>query len=130
MNFPEDVRYTEDHEWIRLTEGKVAFVGITDHAQNELDELVYIEVDTVGEHLDAGEVFGSVEAVKTTSDLFMPVAGTVVEFNSQLDESEGDDPTLVNRDPYGEGWIIKIEVDNPEDIESLETAEAYKKLVS
>lgn len=130
MNFPEDVRYTEDHEWVRLTEGDIAYVGITDFAQSELDELVYVEVDTVEDHLDAGEVFGSVEAVKTTSDLFMPVAGTVVEFNSQLDDTKGDDPTLVNRDPYGEGWIVKIKVDNPADVEALKDADSYKALVS
>lgn len=130
MSFPNNLRYTSDHEWVRIESDDIAYVGITDFAQSELDELVYIEVDTVGEHLDAGEIFGTVEAVKTTSDLFMPVAGTILEFNAQLDESEGDDPTLVNRDPYGEGWIVKIKLDNPAVIESLMSAESYKETVA
>ena len=128
MQFPDNLRYTEEHEWVRL-EGEEAYVGITDFAQHELDELVYVEVDTVGETLGKGEVFGTVEAVKTTSDLFMPVSGEVLEFNSQLDESQGDDPTLVNRDPYGEGWIVKIRITDPAELDELMTAEAYQKLV-
>lgn len=129
MEFPSNLHYTEDHEWIRVEENNIAYVGITDFAQHELDELVYIEVDTVGETLDQGDVFGTVEAVKTTSDLYMPVSGKVLEFNSQLDESDGDDPTLVNRDPYGEGWIVKIELTDPEEVKKLMDAKAYEELV-
>lgn len=129
MEFPSHLKYTEEHEWIRVEEGNIAYVGITDFAQRELDELVYIEVETVGEELGKGDVFGTVEAVKTTSDLFMPISGKVLEFNPQLDESEGDDPTLVNRDPYGEGWIIKIQVTHPEELDELLDAEAYQEIV-
>lgn len=129
MDFPDNLKYTEEHEWLRLEGDNIAYIGITDFAQSELDELVYVEVDTVGEELEQNEVFGTVEAVKTTSDLFMPVSGKVVAFNPQLDEKEGDDPTLVNRDPYGEGWIIKIELTQPEELESLMDAEAYAQLV-
>jgi len=129
MNFPENLRYTEDHEWIRLEEGNVAYIGITDFAQSELDELVYIEVETVGEHVDAGDIFGTVEAVKTTSDLIMPAAGKVIEFNSKIDESDGDDPTLVNTDPYGDGWIIKVELDNIKDLDGLLNVEDYKAVI-
>ncbi len=130
MEFPANLKYTEDHEWLRVEGEKVAYVGITDFAQSELDELVYIEVDTVGETLEQGTVFGTVEAVKTTSELFMPVSGKILEFNSQLDESKGDDPTLVNRDPYGEGWIVKIELTNPAELDALMDAEAYKVTVA
>ena len=130
MEFPANLKYTEDHEWLRVEEGNVAYVGITDFAQSELDELVYIEVDTVGETLEKGEVLGTVEAVKTTSELFMPVSGKILEFNSLLDESKGDDPTLVNRDPYGEGWIVKIELTNPAELDALMDAEAYKATVA
>lgn len=130
MKFPDNLKYTSEHEWVRVEGGNIAYVGITDFAQSELDELVYIEVETVGETLALGEVFGTVEAVKTTSDLFMPVSGKILEFNPALDESEGDDPTLVNSDPYGEGWIIKMEVSDPGELESLMDAEAYEKLVS
>ncbi|MCB9297845.1 MAG: glycine cleavage system protein GcvH [Lewinellaceae bacterium] len=129
MNFPDNLKYTNDHEWIRVEGGNIAYVGITDFAQSELDELVYIEVETVGETLEQGEVFGTVEAVKTTSDLFMPVSGKVLEFNPALDESEGDEPTLVNKDPYGEGWIIRMEISNPEELDGLLDAEAYKEVV-
>jgi len=129
MDFPANLKYTEEHEWIRVEDGDIAYVGITDFAQSELDELVYVEVDTVGEEMEQNEVFGTVEAVKTTSDLFMPVSGKVLAFNPQLDENEGDDPTLVNRDPYGEGWIIKIELTQPEELESLMDAEAYQQMV-
>ncbi|NUO00878.1 MAG: glycine cleavage system protein GcvH [Saprospiraceae bacterium] len=129
MEFPANLKYTEDHEWLRLEGEKVAYVGITDFAQSELDELVYIEVDTVGETLGKGVVFGTVEAVKTTSELFMPVSGTILEFNSQLDESKGDDPTLVNRDPYGEGWIVKIELTNPGELDALMDAAAYEATI-
>ena len=130
MNFPDNLKYTSEHEWVRLEDGHIAYVGITDFAQSELDELVYIEVETVGETLAKDEVFGTVEAVKTTSELFMPVSGEILEFNPALDESEGDDPTLVNNDPYGEGWIIKMKISDPSELEGLMDAEAYEKLVS
>ncbi len=129
MNFPADLKYTKEHEWIRVIEGNIAYVGITDFAQSELDELVYVEVETIGETLAKDEVFGTVEAVKTTSDLFMPVSGKVLEFNPRLDESDGDDPTLVNADPYGDGWIIKIEMTDLTELEELMDAEAYSNLV-
>lgn len=129
MNIPADLRYTKEHEWLRLGDDNTAYVGITDFAQHELDELVYIEVDTVGEELEQDEVFGTVEAVKTTSDLFMPVAGKILEFNPALDESEGDDPTLVNREPYAGGWIVKIELTQPEQVEELLSPEAYGELI-
>jgi glycine cleavage system H protein len=130
MEFPENLKYTEDHEWIRMEDDGTAFVGITDFAQSELDELVYIEVETVGESLDQGEIFGTVEAVKTTSDLFMPVTGEILEFNPKLDEAEGDDPTLVNQDPYGDGWIIKIKVSDPDELDELMDASAYEETVT
>lgn len=129
MNIPTDLFYTEEHEWVRI-EGNIATVGITDFAQEALDELVYVEVETVGEELDRNDVFGTVEAVKTTSDLFLPLAGKIIEFNSALDENEGDNPTLVNEDPYGAGWIIKVELADPEDREGLLTAAAYQELIS
>jgi len=130
MEFPESLKYTEDHEWIRMEEDGSAYVGITDFAQSELDELVYVEVETVGETLETGEVFGTVEAVKTTSDLFMPVAGEILEFNPKIDESEGDDPTLVNQDPYGKGWIIKMKVSDPGELDELMDASSYREMVS
>jgi len=129
MNFPENLLYTPEHEWIRVEDGGVAYVGITDFAQKELDELVYIEVDTVGDELEQGDVFGTVEAVKTTSELFMPVSGKILEFNLQLSESDGDDPTLVNRDPYGEGWIVKISLADTAQLNGLMDAKAYRELV-
>lgn len=129
MEFPAHLKYTEDHEWIRVEKDHIAYVGITDFAQSELDELVYVEVDTVGEELEKGDVFGTVEAVKTTSDLFMPVSGKVLEFNPGLDENEGDDPTLINRDPYGEGWIIKIELKDLSELDGLMDAEAYQAMI-
>jgi len=129
MNIPEKLLYTEDHEWIKVEGGNIALIGITDFAQSELDELVYIEVETVGETLNAGEVFGAIEAVKTTSDLFMPVNGEILEFNKELNENEGDNPTLVNKDPYGEGWIVKVKVSDPTQLENLLSAEAYKALL-
>ncbi len=131
MNIPENLRYAEDHEWIRVAEdGKTAWVGISDFAQSELGEIVYVEVDTVGEELKKGDVFGTVEAVKTTSDLIMPVSGKVLEFNPELDENEGDNPSLLNEDPYEKGWIIKIEMTNPAELDELMTAEEYKKMIS
>ena len=124
MNFPAQFRYTKDHEWISL-EGNVATIGITDFAQKELGDIVYVEVETIGKALGAGEVFGTVEAVKTVSDLFLPVSGTVNEVNPALNTS----PELVNNDPYGEGWMIKMTVDNPDDIASLLDAGAYETMV-
>lgn len=129
MNFPEDLKYTKEHEWVKV-EGNVATIGITDFAQGELGELVYIEVETVGEEVVKDEVFGTAEAVKTTSDLFMPVTGKVIEFNSQLDESDGDNPGIINEDPYGEGWIIKVEIKDESELEGLMDSTAYAALVS
>ena len=110
-------------------EGDIAYIGITDFAQSELGEIVYVEVDTVGETLSKDDVFGTVEAVKTTSDLYMPVSGTVTEFNSKIDENDGDDATLLNSDAYGEGWIIKIEISDPSELDSLMNSEAYAELI-
>ena len=121
MNFPENLRYTSEHEWIRV-EGNEAYVGITDYAQSELGEIVFVDVDTIGEQIAPGEVFGSVEAVKTVSDLNMPVSGEVLEFNEALN----DQPELVNNDPYGEGWMIKISVNDPAELDSLMDAAAYQ----
>jgi glycine cleavage system H protein len=121
MNFPENVKYTNDHEWIR-TEGAEAFVGITDYAQSELGEIVYVDVATEGEALGQNEVFGSIEAVKTVSDLLMPVAGEVLEINGDL----ADHPELVNADPYGKGWIIKISVSDKSQLDELMDAGKYK----
>jgi len=125
MNFPQDLRYTSEHEWVRVTEGNIATIGITDFAQGELGDIVYVDIDSIGNHLNANEVFGSVEAVKTVSDLFMPVDGKVLEVNATLDGS----PELVNTDPYGAGWIIKIEIANPADLDALMDAAAYQALV-
>lgn len=124
MNTPVELKYTKEHEWVRL-EGDVAFIGITDYAQNELGEIVFLEIETVGEKLAADEIFGSVEAVKTVSDLFMPVDGEVLEFNTALEDA----PELVNDDPYGEGWIIKISVDDASQVEGLLTAAEYEESV-
>ena len=124
MNIPENLRYTKDHEWIKL-DGDLAVVGITDFAQHELGDIVYIEVDTVGETLDQEETFGTIEAVKTVSDLFMPVHGEVVEFNEALEST----PDLVNKDPYGEGWVIKISLADASVLDELLTAEEYAKLI-
>ena len=124
MNFPENLRYTKDHEWIRL-EGDIATIGITDFAQKELGDIVYVEVETIGKSLAAETVFGTVEAVKTVSDLYLPVAGTITELNSALASS----PELVNTDPYNAGWMIRMKVDNPGDVESLMDAAAYSNLV-
>ncbi|NMB49768.1 MAG: glycine cleavage system protein GcvH [Bacteroidales bacterium] len=124
MNFPENVKYSHDHEWIRV-EGEEAYVGITDFAQSELGEIVYVDIPTVGETLESGEVFGSIEAVKTVSDLLMPVTGKVLEMNAELEDA----PELVNKDPYGEGWIIKIAVQKPEELDNLLSAEQYKNFI-
>lgn len=130
MKFPDNLKYTEDHEWVRLEKDNIAVIGITDFAQSELGELVYIEVETIDESLDKGDEFGTVEAVKTTSELYMPVSGKIIEFNAQLDEAEGDDPTLVNNDPYGEGWIIKVEMSDPDQLDELMDAAAYQATVA
>ncbi len=129
MNLPADLKYTKDHEWIRVEGGNIAVIGITDFAQSELGEIVYVEVETVGESLAKEDIFGTVEAVKTTSDLFMPVSGKVIEFNSEIDENGGDDPTLVNSDPYGTGWIIKVELSDKSELDALLDATAYGELV-
>lgn len=126
MNFPQDLRYTSEHEWVRVTEGNIATIGITDFAQGELGDIVYVDIDSIGNHLNANEVFGSVEAVKTVSDLFMPVDGKVLELNPALDGS----PDLVNTDPYGEGWIIKVEISDPSQLEGLMNAAAYESSVA
>jgi glycine cleavage system H protein len=128
MSNPNDLKYSKEHEWLRV-EGNIGYIGITDFAQGELGELVYVEVDSIGEELSKDDVFGTVEAVKTTSELFMPVSGKVLEFNPELDENEGDNPAAINEDPYGAGWIIKIELTHPEEIEELMDAEAYDALV-
>lgn len=124
MTFPDNLRYTEDHEWVSL-DGEVATVGITDHAQKELGDIVYIDINTVGDSLGQNDVFGSVEAVKTVSDLFLPVAGEVTEVNAALDAT----PELVNDDPYGKGWIIRMKVADPDSLDGLLTAEDYKTFV-
>ena len=124
MNIPGNLRYTKDHEWLKL-EGETAVVGITDFAQNELGDIVFIEVETIGENLDKEETFGTIEAVKTVSDMFMPVAGEIVEFNAQLAEK----PETVNKDPYGNGWIVKIKVADAKQVDDLLDAGQYKELV-
>jgi glycine cleavage system H protein len=124
MSFPANLRYTKDHEWIKA-EGNTATIGITDFAQKELGDIVYVEVELIGKELEAGVVFGTVEAVKTVSDLYLPVSGTITELNPAL----GAAPELVNNDPYGEGWMIKMTVKNPADIEKLLDASAYEAVV-
>jgi glycine cleavage system H protein len=125
MNIPAELRYTKDHEWIKMIDDNTALIGITDFAQRELGDIVYVEVNTVGKQLNAEEVFGTVEAVKTVSDLYLPISGTITEVNGDLN----DKPESVNNDPYGEGWMVKLTVSNPSDIEGLLTAEAYAALV-
>ena len=125
MNFPSDLKYTKDHEWIKL-DGNIATVGITDFAQRELGDIVYVEVETIGKALEAGAVFGTVEAVKTVSDLFLPVSGVINELNAGL----GNEPELVNTDPYGKGWMIKMTVKNPSDVDKLLDAKGYAAIVA
>lgn len=125
MNFPTNVKYTNEHEWIRL-EGEGAYVGITDYAQTQLGDIVFVDVPTEGETLEKGETFGSIEVVKTVSDLFLPVGGEILEVNQALEEN----PELVNKDPYGEGWIIKIKPTDVSEMDDLLDAEAYKKLIN
>ncbi|MRI62537.1 glycine cleavage system protein GcvH [Ornithobacterium rhinotracheale] len=122
MNVPSELKYSKDHEWVKI-EGDVATIGITDYAQSELGDIVFVDVDSEGDELSAGDVFGSIEAVKTVSDLFMPIAGEVIELNEALD----DEPELVNQDPYGKGWIIKVKVTDADTSELLD-AEAYKEI--
>ncbi|MBR2160833.1 MAG: glycine cleavage system protein GcvH [Bacteroidaceae bacterium] len=125
MNFPENIKYTSEHEWIRL-EGDVAYVGITDYAQDQLGDIVFVDIQTVGETLNAGDVFGTIEVVKTISDIFLPVGGEVLEQNEAL----ADQPEMVNQDPYGEGWLVKIKPAADADFDSLLSAEDYKKLIN
>ena len=125
MNFPENVKYTKEHEWIRL-EGDVAYVGITDYAQEQLGDIVFVDIQSEGETLAADEVFGTIEVVKTISDLFLPVGGEILEQNEAL----ADQPELVNKDPYGEGWLIKMKPANAADLDNLLNAESYKALVN
>ena len=125
MNFPTNVKYTSEHEWIRL-EGEEAYVGITDYAQDQLGDIVFVDVTTEGETLEKGEVFGTIEVVKTVSDLFLPVGGEVLEVNPALEEN----PELVNQDPYGEGWLIRIRPSDPTEMDELMDAEAYKQIIN
>ena len=124
MNIPEELKYTKDHEWISI-DGEIATVGITDFAQRELGDIVYVEVETIGETLDADEVFGTVEAVKTVSDLFLPVSGEIIEFNEDLE----DTPEDVNSEPYSKGWMIKMKVSNPDDLNHLLDSNQYRELI-
>mgnify|MGYP006193385337 CR=1 FL=1 len=125
MNFPADLRYTSEHEWIKMIDDSTALVGITDFAQGELGDIVYVEIETQGEDVEENGIFGTIEAVKTVSDLFSPVAGKVIEVNPALENS----PELVNNDPYGEGWLIKLEVTNPSDLDNLLDVDAYKAII-
>ena len=124
MNVPAELKYTKEHEWIRV-EGEEAVVGITDYAQSQLGDIVFVECETVGDALEAGETFGTIEAVKTVSDLYLPVAGEVLEFNEEL---EGE-PELVNKDPYGQGWIVKIKISDETELDGLLNADAYKAII-
>lgn len=124
MNFPDNLKYTKDHEWVRL-EGNTAIIGITDFAQHELGDIVFIDINVVGQHLAANEVFGTVEAVKAVSDLYLPVAGTITEVNPDLES----DPAAVNTDPYEKGWMIRLELDNVADVDALLDAAAYQEMV-
>jgi len=125
MNIPDKLKYTNEHEWIRI-EGEEAYIGVTDYAQQELGDIVFIEIETVGEELKKGDVFGTVEAVKTVSDLFMPVAGTILELNDQLEAS----PEIVNKDPFGKGWMIKIKISDKDQLNDLLDASQYEQLIN
>lgn len=135
MNTPDNLKYSKEHEWLVLTGEStddgldIALIGITDFAQGELGELVYVEVDTVGEDVAQDDVFGTLEAVKTTSDLFMPISGRILEFNDELNEDEGDNPGIINSDPYGEGWIVKVAVTAPDELSGLMDSAAYGALI-
>ncbi len=124
MNVPENLKYTKDHEWVRV-EGEEAFIGVTDFAQGELGDIVFVEVETEGDELEKEEIFGTIEAVKTVSDMFMPIGGEVLEFNERLEEA----PDLINSDPYGEGWIVKIKITDSSELEGLLSADQYKELL-
>lgn len=124
MNLPENLKYTKDHEWVSI-DGDIATIGITDFAQGELGEIVYVEIETEGETLDSEEVFGTVEAVKTVSDLFMPISGEIIELNPNLE----DEPELVNSDPYGKGWMIKVKISDSSELDNLLSFEAYKEII-
>jgi len=125
MTFPENIKYTKDHEWIKVT-GTEALVGITDYAQGELGDIVFVEVETIGESLSKGQVFGTIEAVKTVSDLFIPIAAEVIELNAKLDGK----PELINQDPYGEGWIVKLKINNASDLDQLMSSQQYQEMIN
>lgn len=125
MNIPADLHYTNDHEWIRV-DGKTAYVGITDFAQGELGDIVFVEIETVGSTMEKGSTFGTIEAVKTVSDLFLPVSGKIIEMNTKVN----DTPDIINKDPYGKGWLIKMEIDNPSQLNELMDASAYAALLN
>ena len=125
MQFPENLKYTKEHEWVRV-EGDVVYIGITDYAQDQLGDIVFIDIPTLDEELEAGDIFGTIEVVKTVSDLFIPISGTVIEVNETLE----DEPELVNEEPYGKGWIIKVEPSNQEDFDSLLSAAEYKEIIN
>lgn len=129
MNIPAQLKYTKDHEWISIAADGTATIGITDFAQSELGDIVYVDIETVGETVTMGEIFGTVEAVKTTSELYMPVSGEVLEFNDALSSKGGDNPALLNEDPYGEGWLIKIRITDQAELETLLEADAYKSMI-
>jgi glycine cleavage system H protein len=126
MNFPAQLKYTEDHEWIAIHEDGTATIGITEFAQSELGDIVYVDIESVGETIAKGEVFGTVEAVKTTSELYMPVSGEVLEFNDALSSKGDDNPALLNEDPYGKGWLIKIRITDTDELAALLDADTYK----
>ena len=125
MNVPKNLKYSKDHEWLKI-DGDTAYVGITDFAQSELGDIVFVEIDTEGETVEAGDVFGTIEAVKTVSDLFMPVSGEILELNAKID----DDPELVNTDPYGDGWLVKIKISDASQVDDLMNAEAYSEMTN
>jgi glycine cleavage system H protein len=124
MNFPKELKYTQEHEWIKI-EGDLATVGVTDFAQKELGDIVFVEVDTIGQTINKGEIFGTIEAVKTVSDLFIPITGEILELNSDIESQ----PELINSDPYGKGWIVKIKVKNSAEVKDLLSVEAYEKII-
>lgn len=126
MNIPENLKYTEDHEWLRVESEDVAYIGITDHAQNELGDVVYVECETEGENLNKADAFGTIEAVKTVADMFMPVDGEVLEFNEELDET----PETINEDPYEKGWVIKVKLSEPSQVDELMSSEQYAEHIS
>ncbi|MEX2403096.1 MAG: glycine cleavage system protein GcvH [Balneolales bacterium] len=126
MNYPDDLKYTREHEWVRKNEDGTATVGVTEFAQSELGDVVFIEVDTIGQNLTKDEVFGTVEAVKTVSDLFMPASGEITELNAKIE----DHPELVNEDPYGDGWMVKIKLSDPSELDELMNADDYQKIIS